>query len=129
MRSPRSGATLVELVVVLTITSVLAGGMAGFLTKPLEAYQDLSRRAALVDAAEGALRRIARDVPYEVAREVELHPYRNPAFRIEAVPTRRTPGGRAFVHIIGRVQQVEQGVSSWLKLHLVAWVPWLLIHT
>jgi MSHA biogenesis protein MshO len=62
MRSPRSGATLVELVVVLTITSVLAGGMAVFLTKPLEAYQDLSRRAALVDAAEGALRRIARDV-------------------------------------------------------------------
>jgi cell division protein FtsI/penicillin-binding protein 2 len=56
-------------------------------------------------------RRIARDVPYEVAREVELHPYRNPAFRIEAVPTRRTPGGSAFVHIVGRVQQVKQDVA------------------
>jgi len=56
-------------------------------------------------------RRIARDVPYEVAREVELHPYRNPAFRIQAVPTRRTPGGREFVHIVGRVQQVKRGVS------------------
>ncbi len=56
------GATLVELVVVLVITSVLAGGMAIFLTRPLEAYLDLARRAALVDAAEGALRRIARDV-------------------------------------------------------------------
>ncbi len=58
----RRGATLVELVVVLTITSVLAGGMAVFLTRPMEAYVDLARRAALVDAAEGALRRIARDV-------------------------------------------------------------------
>jgi penicillin-binding protein 2 len=56
-------------------------------------------------------RRIARDVPYEVAREVELHPYRNPAFRIEAVPTRRTPGGSAFVHIVGRVQQVKRDVA------------------
>lgn len=56
-------------------------------------------------------RRIARDVPYDVAREVELHPCRNPAFRIEAVPTRRTPGGKWFVHIVGRVRQVEQGVA------------------
>ena len=56
-------------------------------------------------------RRIARDVPYEVAREVELHPFRNPAFRIEAVPTRRTPGGRAFVHIVGRVQPVKRDVA------------------
>lgn len=56
-------------------------------------------------------RRIARDVPYEVAREVELHPYRNPAFRIEAVPTRRTPGGRAFVHIVGRIQRVNRSVT------------------
>ena len=54
-------------------------------------------------------RRIARDVSYEVAREVELHPYRNPAFRIEGVATRRTPGGREFVHIVGRVQQVKRG--------------------
>ncbi len=57
-----AGATLVEVAVVLTLTSVLAGGMAVFLTRPMEAYRDLSRRAALVDAAEGALRRIARDV-------------------------------------------------------------------
>jgi penicillin-binding protein 2 len=55
--------------------------------------------------------RIARDVPYEVAREVELHPNRNPAFRIEAVPTRRTPGGRAFVHIVGRVRQERRTVA------------------
>ncbi|MHC4972466.1 MAG: peptidoglycan D,D-transpeptidase FtsI family protein [Planctomycetota bacterium] len=67
-------------------------------------------------------RRIARDVPYEVAREVELHPNRNPAFRIEAVPTRRTPGGREFVHIVGRVQQVREseappeGAAEWLTV-------------
>lgn len=58
----RAGATLVELVVVLVITSILAGGMAVFLTRPLEAYRDLDRRARLVEMAEGSLRRIARDV-------------------------------------------------------------------
>ncbi|MHC4549004.1 MAG: penicillin-binding transpeptidase domain-containing protein [Planctomycetota bacterium] len=56
-------------------------------------------------------RRIARNVPYEVAREVELHPQRNPAFRIRAVPTRRTPGGRPFVHLVGRVRQERKPVT------------------
>jgi cell division protein FtsI/penicillin-binding protein 2 len=50
-------------------------------------------------------RRIARDVPYEVAREIELNPYRNPALRIEPIRTRRATGGRDFVHILGHVIQ------------------------
>ncbi len=61
IRRRRAGATLIELVVVLAITAILAGGMAVFLTKPMEGYRDLTRRARLVEMAEGALRRIARD--------------------------------------------------------------------
>jgi len=57
-------------------------------------------------------RRIARDVPYEVAREVELHPERNPAFRIRTVHTRRVPGGRDFAHVAGRVREEVRRVAA-----------------
>ncbi len=52
-------------------------------------------------------RRIARDVPYEVAREVELNPHANPAFKIRAVHARRACGGRDFVHLLGQVRQEQ----------------------
>ncbi len=42
-----------------------------------------------------------RDVSYEVAREITLHPARNPAFRIRESRTRRNYGGSAFAHLIG----------------------------
>lgn len=45
---------------------------------------------------------LVSDVPYEVAREVELHPEQNPAFRIELERCRRYPGGADFVHVVGR---------------------------
>lgn len=50
-------------------------------------------------------RRIARDVSYEVAREVDLRPHENPAFRIRAVHARRACGGRDFVHLLGQTRQ------------------------
>lgn len=57
-----AGSSLVELVVVIAITAILAGGMTAFLTAPFQAFRDLGRRARLVDEAESALRRMARDV-------------------------------------------------------------------
>ena len=57
-------------------------------------------------------RRLVRDVSYEVAREVELHPERNPAFRIRTVHTRRNEGGREFVHILGRVREHTLEIAS-----------------
>jgi MSHA biogenesis protein MshO len=56
------GFTLVELVIAMVIASIMAGLAASFITRPMEGYADLTRRAALVDAAEGALRRMARDI-------------------------------------------------------------------
>jgi len=47
--------------------------------------------------------RIRRDVPYEVAREIALHPRRNPAFSIEVSHSRHYPGGAPFAHILGRL--------------------------
>ncbi len=50
-------------------------------------------------------RTVARDISYEAAREVQLHPARYPAFLVETVQSRRMPGGRAFVHLVGRVRR------------------------
>jgi MSHA biogenesis protein MshO len=57
-----SGFTIVELVVTIVIIGILAsmGGM--FISRPMEGYVDLKRRAELVDQAEMSLRRMQRDI-------------------------------------------------------------------
>lgn len=55
------GVTLVELVVVIVITGILAA-MIVYFVFPVRSYIDTGRRAALADAADIALRRIGRDV-------------------------------------------------------------------
>lgn len=58
----QSGFNLVELVIVIVITGILAVVIAPIVMKPFMAYNDTSRRVALVDAAEAAMRQIASDV-------------------------------------------------------------------
>lgn len=57
-----SGFTIVELVVTIVIIGILAsmGGM--FISRPMEGYVDLKRRAELVDQAEMSQRRMQRDI-------------------------------------------------------------------
>ena len=59
MRGHR-GFSLVELIVVIVITGIIAGVMAVFLQNPVKGYVDAVRRADLGDTADTALRRIAR---------------------------------------------------------------------
>jgi len=61
-RSCQSGFTLVEAIIVIVITGILAGMVAVFITSPVQGYVDSVRRAELTDAADVALRRITRDV-------------------------------------------------------------------
>lgn len=56
------GFTLVEMIVVIAITGIIAAAVAVFIRYPVEGYGDAVRRAELTDAADVALRRIARDV-------------------------------------------------------------------
>lgn len=56
------GFTLVETVIVITLIGILVSIVAAFLVRPVEGYRDLARRAALVEAAESALRRMQRDI-------------------------------------------------------------------
>ena len=61
-RQPNCGFTLIEMIMVIVITGILAGIVAVFITKPVQGYADSVRRAELTDAADVALRRMTRDV-------------------------------------------------------------------
>lgn len=59
---PAGGFTLIEMIMVIVITGILAGMVAVFIRAPVEGYVDAVRRAELTDMADVALRRIVRDV-------------------------------------------------------------------
>jgi MSHA biogenesis protein MshO len=57
-----AGFTLVEAIVTIVLTGILAATVAVFIRAPIKAYQDVTRRAELTDIADTALRRITRDI-------------------------------------------------------------------
>lgn len=66
------GFTLVEMIVVITITGILAASVAIFIRRPVEAYVDVARRAELTDIADTALRRITRDVRTALPNSIRI---------------------------------------------------------
>jgi MSHA biogenesis protein MshO len=56
------GTTLIELVITITVGSIVVGFMSMFITLPMNAYSAQTRRATLVDSADSALRFMARDI-------------------------------------------------------------------
>lgn len=56
------GFTLVELVIVIVLSGILASVVMQFITTPIEAYVDQSRRARLVDIAHNAMTQLSREV-------------------------------------------------------------------
>lgn len=56
------GFTLVEAVVVMVLTGILAGIMVLFIRRPVQNYVDAAGRADMSDAADLALRRISREL-------------------------------------------------------------------
>lgn len=89
------GFTLIEMVVVMTITGILVAIVAVFIRRPMEGMIDTSRRVALADTADTALRRIRRDVQRALPNSVRVANAvvggRN-AWLIEYLPT--ISGGR-----------------------------------
>lgn len=66
------GFTLVELITVIVLVGILGTMSVAFITKPIEGYMALSRRAELVDAADNALRRMQRDIRQALPNSVRI---------------------------------------------------------
>lgn len=85
-RVNQKGVTMVELVIAIVITGILAGVIAMFIVRPMQGYVDLGRRAALVDSAESALRRMARDIRIALPNSVRVNQAGGPGFVLELLP-------------------------------------------
>ncbi|MDO8651996.1 MAG: prepilin-type N-terminal cleavage/methylation domain-containing protein [Undibacterium sp.] len=108
----QSGFTLIEAIMVMTITAVLAAGVAVFLRKPIDGYMDLARRTELSDITDTAVRRISRDLHLALPNSVRLPLAGNSC--LEFLPT--TNGGRyradAGSPLAGNVFTTSAALSS-----------------
>lgn len=68
----QSGFTLVEAILVIVITGILAGVVSVFIRGPVQGYFDSARRAGLTDIADTALRRMARDIQSALPNSVRV---------------------------------------------------------
>lgn len=89
--SSQRGFTLVEMIIVIVITGIIAGMVAMFIRAPVQGYVDSERRAAMTDIADTALRRMGRDLRTAVPNSVRIL---NPldSTYVEFLPTK--DGGR-----------------------------------
>lgn len=71
MRSASSGVTLIELAITIALVGILGALIIQFVA-PVRSYIDSSRRAALADTADTALRRIARDLHLGLPNSVRV---------------------------------------------------------
>jgi len=72
IRGTQNGFTLVELVITIVLTTIVVSFMGVFISGPVSAYNDQTRRAELVDVAENSLRRIARDIRRALPNSVRV---------------------------------------------------------
>jgi MSHA biogenesis protein MshO len=89
------GVTLLEMIIVISITAILAGVVAVFITRPVESYADAARRAELTDIADTALRRMARDLRTALPNSIRIveNP---PASGIRYLEFLQTSGGGRY---------------------------------
>ncbi|MFH0935174.1 MAG: prepilin-type N-terminal cleavage/methylation domain-containing protein [Pseudomonadota bacterium] len=85
------GFTLIEMIVVIVITGIIAGMVAMFIRAPVEGYISSSHRAEMTDIADTALRRMGRDLRTAVPNSVRM-PIPAGSTYFEFLPTR--DGGR-----------------------------------
>ena len=85
----KRGFTLIESVIVIAITGVLAAIVSMFIVSPVQAYLSTAARATLVDQADLSLRRIGRDLRIALPHSVRVN---GTGLTLELVPT--TGGAR-----------------------------------
>lgn len=90
-RRRERGFTLVEGIMVLVITSILAGIMVLFIRRPVQSYVDSAARADMADVADIALRRMMRELRGAVPNSIRWQDDGTTTL-LEFIPTKA--GGR-----------------------------------
>ena len=88
----RAGFSLVELIMVITLTGIIGAMVAVFILRPVASYVDSARRAELSDIADTALRRIVRDLRLALPNSVRVTQSPAGTFYLEFLLT--SGGGR-----------------------------------
>lgn len=94
------GWTLVEAVVVIGLTSLVAAMVVSFIRTPMQAYVDTARRAELTDTADTALRRMTRDLRLALPNSVRIKTVGN-AIHLEYLETAGGARYREYPDSIG----------------------------
>ncbi|EEF22607.1 conserved hypothetical protein [Ricinus communis] len=81
------GFTLVEAIVVLVLTAILAGVAVLFIRRPVQAYVDSAARAEMADVADIALRRMAREIHSALPNSVRFSVINGVSY-LEFIPTK-----------------------------------------
>lgn len=71
LSGPATGVTLIELVITISLIAILVA-LVSLFGAPIKGYTDSSRRAALADAADIALRRMGRDLRLALPNSVRV---------------------------------------------------------
>ena len=71
---PQSGFSLIELIIVIVITGILATMTTSVLELPIQAYVDSSRRATLTSVADSAMRNMQRDIRRALPNSIRISP-------------------------------------------------------
>ena len=114
--------TLVEMVVAITLLAILGSVTVVFMLRPIQGYVDLTRRAALVEAAESALRRQARDVRLALPRSVRIQNLAS-GYAVEVLPTidgamyRRRNNGAGTTSTANRLQTGAGNDADGFDIH------------
>jgi MSHA biogenesis protein MshO len=98
----QSGFTLIEMIIVIVITGILAGIISTFITRPIEGYVNLSQRAALVYNAENAIRQMRLDIHSALPNSVRVNTAKNALellSTVEAMRYRAQPPGDATTRL------------------------------
>ncbi len=72
MKAHAAGFTLIELVITMTITTIVVAFAGLFIAGPVRGFNDQVRRAELVDSAESSLRRMGRDIRRALPNSVRV---------------------------------------------------------
>ncbi len=87
------GFTLIELVITMTVGSIIALVTSQLISRPVTAYANLSLRAQLVDSAESSLERMTREIRSALPNSIRINTTNN---SIEFLRT--IDGGRYRLH-------------------------------